>query len=169
LRSRYVSVNTPPLVDFSRASHLDLFEQPGMTLPSPLLQAVRKMKLTVGFTYVIIVGVISDLVGRAFYFFTHSFAVAVEQPKLHDLAFGILSSFFLYGLSRRMEPVSAKRVLVAVAAAALLRTVSYAVSSYVPNQWSFGLILYLSVVGAEIVVMYLCLIHLKELRSTRQA
>jgi hypothetical protein len=24
-----VSVNTPPLVDFSRASHLDLFEQPG--------------------------------------------------------------------------------------------------------------------------------------------
>src|SRR2546428_10782941 len=25
-----VSVNTPPLVDFSRASHLDLFEQPGI-------------------------------------------------------------------------------------------------------------------------------------------
>jgi hypothetical protein len=65
--------------------------------------------------------------------------------------------------------VSAKRVLVAVAAAALLRTVSYMVNSYVPNQWSFGLILYLSVVGAEIVVMYFCLIHLKELRSTRQA
>jgi hypothetical protein len=127
------------------------------------------MKLTVGFTYVIIVGVIIDLVGRVFYFVTHSFAVAVEQPKLCDLAFGILSSFFFYGLSRRAEPVSAKRVLVAVAAAALLRTVSYVVSSYVPNQWSFGLILYLSVVGVEIVVIYLCLIHLKELRSTRQA
>jgi len=26
-----VSVSTPPLVDFSRASHLDLFEQPGIS------------------------------------------------------------------------------------------------------------------------------------------
>jgi hypothetical protein len=68
-----------------------------------------------------------------------------------------------------MEPVSAKRVLSAVAAAALLRTVAYVVSSYVPNQWSFGLILQLSVVGVEIAVIYFCLIHLKEVRSTRQA
>jgi hypothetical protein len=27
-----VSVNTPPLVDFSRASQLDLFEQPGIQI-----------------------------------------------------------------------------------------------------------------------------------------
>jgi hypothetical protein len=27
-----VSVSTPPLVDFARASYLDLFEQPGITV-----------------------------------------------------------------------------------------------------------------------------------------
>ena len=41
-----VSVNTLPLVDFSRASHLDLFEQPGIRVfnslkrPSPIPSGV---------------------------------------------------------------------------------------------------------------------------------
>ena len=47
-----------------------------------------------------------------------------------------------------------------------LRTVSYLVDSYVLSQWTLGLILYLLVVGAEMAVVYFCLIHLKELRST---
>jgi hypothetical protein len=29
------TVSTPPLVDFSRASHLDLFEQPASGFPAP--------------------------------------------------------------------------------------------------------------------------------------
>jgi len=131
-----------------------------------MLYAVRKMKLTARFTYVIIVGVAISLLGRLFYFSTHPFTLAVEQPKLNYLTFSLLSSLFLFGLARRLEPKSAKRVANILAVAALLRMVSYLVDSYVLNQWTLGLILYLLVVGAEMAVVYFCLIHLKELRST---
>jgi hypothetical protein len=131
-----------------------------------MLYAVSKMKLTARFTYVIIVAVAVNLLGRLFYFLTHPFTLALEQPKLNYLTFGFLSSLFLYGLARRLEPNSAKRVATILAVAALLRTVSYLVNRYVLNQWTLGLILYLLVVGAEMTVVYFCLIHLKELRSS---
>ena len=123
------------------------------------------MKLTVGFTYIIIVGVAINLLGRLFYFLTHPFTLAVEQPKLSHLSFGLLSSLFFYGLARRLEPKSAKRVASILAVVALLRSVAYLVNSYMLNQWTLGLILYLLVVSAEMAVVYFCLIHLKELRS----
>ena len=124
------------------------------------------MRLTAGFTYLIVVGVIINLAGRLFHFFTHPFILAVEQPKLRDLAFGILSCFLFYGIGSRIEPQSAKSVLYSLAVAALLRSVSYVVNSYLPDQWGLGILLYLSVVGAEIAVLYYCVLHLKRLGAS---
>lgn len=126
------------------------------------------MKLTPGFTYMIVVGVVINLLGRLFYVLTHPFILAAEPPSLNNLAFGILSFLLFCGLARRLEPKSAKRVAALLAVAALLRTVSYLVNSYLSNEWTLGLIVYLSVVGIEIAVAYSCLMHLNGLRSVRQ-
>ncbi len=123
------------------------------------------MKLTVGFTYVIIIGVIITLVGQALYLFTHPFTLVIDQPKLHYFAFGILSSFFFYRIGTGLQAQSAKKVWYLLSIAAALRSVSYFMNSYVSDQAALGLILYLSVVGAQISILYYGVLHLKLLRS----
>jgi hypothetical protein len=118
------------------------------------------MRLTRQLTYLIIAGVIINLVGRVVYFSTHPFILAVEQPKLFNLAFGILTVFVFYIVGNRFEERSAKNVFYSLCFAALLRSVSYVVNGYLPDQWAVGLLLYLLVVAAEIAVLYFCALHL---------
>jgi hypothetical protein len=48
-----VSVNTPPLVDFSRASHLDLFEQPGIRVLHSLLKSKQERQHDLEMSFVL--------------------------------------------------------------------------------------------------------------------
>jgi hypothetical protein len=107
-----------------------------------------KMRLTVGFTYVVIIGVIITLVGQVLYLFTHSFTLVIGQPKLHYFAFGILSSFVFYRIGSGLQPQSAKKVWYSLSIAAAFKSVSYLVNSYFSDQAVLGLFFYLSVVGA---------------------
>jgi len=126
---------------------------------------MQKMKLTVGFTYVIIIGGIITLVGQVSYLFTHSFTLVIKQPKLHYFAFGILGSFFFYRIGSGLQPESAKKVWYLLSIAAALKTVSYLVNSYVSDQPALALFLCLSDIGAEIAILYYSVLHLKLLRS----
>ena len=123
------------------------------------------MNLSIGFTYIIIAGVMVNLTGKAFYFFTHPFGSGAEQLKIHNLVVSLAMVLFFYGLTYRLEPKSARRVMLALAVAALLRSISYLVNRLLPNLSVLQLALYSSAVAAEISVLYFWSIHLREMRS----
>jgi hypothetical protein len=124
------------------------------------------MKLGIGFTYLIITGVVVNLIGAMFYHLTHPFTAAAEHPSIQQLAFGVLASVAFYGIGRSLDLPSGKRVLYSLSFVSLLKTLSYIFSNYLSTPFVIGSLIYILSEASELVILYSCVVHLKSLRTS---
>jgi hypothetical protein len=127
-----------------------------------------KMKLGIGFTYLIVAGTVLNLLGKGVYHLTHPFDLGDPSPSFQKLLFGLLATFAFYRAGHLFEVPTAKRVLRYLSFAAFLKTLSYVVNNYISAPVMIDVFVYLLALASEGLILYACVVHLRSMRESKE-
>lgn len=128
----------------------------------------KTIKLTRKVAYIITAGIIILLAGRIFYLFhEYSSLFMSKQPKWAGIVVGLFAGGAVFRSAGFFQERTAVNLIHYIGIALTLRTVSYAAEYLL-----FGiprLIVYAIAAGSEILALYGCVAHLREIAKERNS